>query len=603
MACLVVVLKKKLKKVCLKRVLSLPPFITKKTINRVIDPFAAWYGAWPKFETESIAIGIHGDYPYLAVSDISAYFENIQLEILRDQLFDLLPEEQQITNLFISAFAFWTSDTPQGRQYMRGIPQGSDITRFFGNLFLAPIDQSLDAISEDLGIKYYRYMDYIRIFSKNEESAKTALLKFENEVRKQHLNLQTAKTKILREKQSKEITSILIDGRLNEFNQLADNFRKSAIKNSNLEQAYLNKLERLLERNPSVPKLGEQKIKGAQKPLTDLSDRLFRRIVSAYFNLNNSEIIPRLLSEISKNNDQRYARLIVRASQTFPRKKRIQKELLRILTHEKVATSREAVFLKACRYQSRIFPELVEYCKSSANDNQKGLQVRAQSLLLLARTQLNTPTIVLAEQIFRETENILIKRAASLVLVRQRGDSNKNFVESLIFHPNNELRKFGRYIHSCKTDISIAKNITSQAFKKKHSWLLVDYIPLLFLQSQSSNPEIRENLKNSILQSGAHKNHINMDMRDLLQPLLRWLYTDGSTPRSYPPLSGGVFRLASVLVWLRISPIQICIRIDNVSSWAVTPSRFPHPQGDTPPSPQPQFYPIRLKIVENPFIA
>ena len=46
--------------------------------------------------------------------------------------------------------------------------------------------------------------------------------------------------------------------------------------------------------------------------------------------------------------------------------------------------------------------------------------------------------------------------------------------------------------------------------------------------------------------------------------------------------------ISIALVWLRISPIQICIRIDNVSSWAVTPSRFPHPQGDTPSSPQPR---------------
>ena len=46
--------------------------------------------------------------------------------------------------------------------------------------------------------------------------------------------------------------------------------------------------------------------------------------------------------------------------------------------------------------------------------------------------------------------------------------------------------------------------------------------------------------------------------------------------------------ISIVLVWLRISPIQICIRIDNVSSWAVNPSRFLHPQGDTPSSPQPR---------------
>ena len=110
--------------------LDLPPFLKSKTVRRLINPFEVWYGAWPAFEKASEDICIHGDYPYLAISDISAYFENIQLEILRDQLFDLLPNEQQIINLIISAFAFWTSETPQGRQYMRGIPQGSDVSSF-----------------------------------------------------------------------------------------------------------------------------------------------------------------------------------------------------------------------------------------------------------------------------------------------------------------------------------------------------------------------------------------------------------------------------------------------------------------------------------------
>lgn len=199
--------------------LNMPPFVTNKTISQFIDPFEPWYDAWPAFEEASIDICIHRNHPFLAVSDISAYFENIQLEILRDQLLDLLPNEQQITNLFISAFAFWTAETPQGRQYMRGIPQGSDIPRLFGNLFLSPVDKALVSKSKEFGIEYYRYMDDVRIFSKTEAGARAALLKFEEEVRKQHLNLQSAKTKVLT---SKEVSSLLIDKRLTRFKELSE---------------------------------------------------------------------------------------------------------------------------------------------------------------------------------------------------------------------------------------------------------------------------------------------------------------------------------------------------------------------------------------------
>ena len=503
--------------------LDLPPFIKNKTILRLIDPFDAWYGAWPAFEKASVDICIHGDYPYLAISDISAYFENIQLEILRDQLFDLLPKEQQITNLFISAFAFWTADTLQGRRYMRGIPQGSDVPRFFGNLFLAPIDKSLLELSDQLDIKYYRYMDDVRIFAKTEEDAKVALLKFEEEVRSRHLNLQSAKTKILKENSSKEVSHLLVDSRLTEFNRLSDEARKQKDKGSFDKASYLKELLKLQTRQPDAPQLGEQKIKGAQKPLTGLSDRLFRRMISAHITLGDTTIVPRLLSEISRNNDQRYTRYIVNASRVFPRLKPIQSRLFKLISgSQTLAPSREADFIKACRYQSRVFQPLLDHCKLRAVDEAQDPQVRAQSLLLIARTKLDEDIINKAKKIFEEEGNILIKRAASLILVRQRGNNNEAFIRSLAFHPNNELRKFGKYIHACKTNEQVARDLLKHAFNNEVSWLLVDYIPLLYLQSQSANQTIKENLKVKIVSEKYHKTHQNMDMRDLLTQLIEW---------------------------------------------------------------------------------
>jgi hypothetical protein len=518
--------KKELKKGLFKESsLTFPPFIKNTTISRIIDPFEAWYGAWPAFEQASIDIGIDGDYPYLAISDISAYFENIQLEILRDQLFDLLPNEQQITNLFISAFAFWTAETPQGRQYMRGIPQGSDIPRFFGNLFLGPIDKSLDDVSETLGIKYYRYMDDVRIFAKTDGVAKAALLKFEEEVRGRHLNLQSAKTRVLRQKRSKEVSYLLIDSRLTDFNRLSDKLKKEKNQRSFNKEYYLSILSELRERKPDAPWLGEQKIKGAKKPLTGLSDRLFRRIVSTHIALDDRTIVPRLISEISRNSDQRYNRFIIKASQAFPRLSSLQSKLYAMMSDDDqpIAPSREADFLKAFRYQSRVSPKIVEHCKSRAIDNSQDPQVRLQSLALIARTKLDTKTIKQAEVIFDDEENILIKRAASLVLMSRKGDRNEKFTTSLVFHPNNELRKFGRYIHSCKTDLRTANGVLDQAFKNEFPWYLADYIPILFLQSQSSKDDIKNNLKNKILSQKYHKTHPNMDMRELLNLLLRRL--------------------------------------------------------------------------------
>ena len=518
-------IKEKIKKGLFKESsLGLPPFLKSKTVQRLIDPFEVWYGAWPAIEKASEDICIHGNYPYLAISDISAYFENIQLEILRDQLFNLLPNEQQITNLLISAFTSWTAETPQGRRYMRGIPQGSDISRFFGNLFLAPIDKSLFEISEQLEIKYYRYMDDVRIFAKTEKGAKTALFKFEQEVRGRHLNLQSAKTKILREKPSREVSHLLIDSRLTEFNRLNDEAKRQKDEGTFDKESYLKELSKLRTRQPDAPQLGEQKIKGARKPLTGLSDRLFRRMISTHITLGDTTILPRLLSEISRNNDQRYTRQIIRASRAFPRHKKIQTKLIQMIKDTpSLAPSREANFIQACRYQSRITDELLPLCKMKAEDISQDPQVRVQSLILLARTPLNSDLINIAKKTFDGEENVIIKRAAALILIRQRGNENEIFTRNLVFHPNNELRKFEKYIHACKTNEQVAHKLVEQAFKNEHPWLLVDYLPFLYLQSQSANQTIRDNLKNKIVSNNYDKTHVNMDMRDLLTQLLQWL--------------------------------------------------------------------------------
>lgn len=507
--------------------LNMPPFIKRKTFSLLIDPFEAWYGAWPEFEKKSIDVCIHGDHKYMAVTDISAYFENIQLEILRDQLFDYLPDEQQITNLFIGAFSSWTSETPQGRKYLRGIPQGSDIPRFFGNLFLVPIDLALEDLSEELGIIYYRYMDDVRIFAKTELSAKKAILKFETEIRKRHLNLQSAKTKILNER-FKEVSHFLIDKRLTDFEYLKEQIKEDKDKARKTDKAFdstafIRRLESLQSDEPDALHLGELKIKGANKALTGLSDRLFRRIIGTYLGLGSSDIVPRLLSEIKRNSDRRYCQLVVSFSRAFPRLKRIQSFFLELVASGNImAPSIEAELIRACRYQSRISDDLKQHCLTRARDNNQNFQVRLQALVLLARTKLNIDDINVTNTIFNTSDNILIKRTASLTLIRQRGNENENFLRSMVFHPNNELREFGRYLHSCKTNEKTSRAIIKQAFKPEYPWLLVDYIPLLFLQSQTSNSKIRDHLRDKILTNKYHKNHINMDMRDLLSQLINW---------------------------------------------------------------------------------
>ena len=96
------------------------PFLKKDTIQAEIDPTDAWYSLWPKFN-EKTKEAMSTGYRYLSVSDISAYFENINLPILRDIFMENIPSEQKIINVMMRCLETWTVKTEHGYRPLRGI--------------------------------------------------------------------------------------------------------------------------------------------------------------------------------------------------------------------------------------------------------------------------------------------------------------------------------------------------------------------------------------------------------------------------------------------------------------------------------------------------
>src|SRR3569832_369773 len=143
------------------------PYLKAQTITKYFDPFEPWYAAWPEFDEESKATFLNDGYGYLVVTDISAYFENNQKPHQRDLLLKIFPTEQKIINLFVMFLEQWCPTTHQHRNFHRGIPQGTQISSFLGNLFLLPLDKELEAFCNVNNAKYFRYMDDIRLFTKD----------------------------------------------------------------------------------------------------------------------------------------------------------------------------------------------------------------------------------------------------------------------------------------------------------------------------------------------------------------------------------------------------------------------------------------------------
>jgi hypothetical protein len=117
--------------------------------------------------------------------DISAFFENIDLEILMYDLETIeFPEDTRA--LLINCLRGWAEPRK------RGIPQSHSESSILSNVYLDSIDKRL----ETQGILSLRYADDGYIFCKTERDAILALHTLTRVLREKCLNLQTAKTKI-----------------------------------------------------------------------------------------------------------------------------------------------------------------------------------------------------------------------------------------------------------------------------------------------------------------------------------------------------------------------------------------------------------------------
>lgn len=175
-------------------------FLRKRTRRR-IAAFKQWYQVWPMFEAEGIDSYKRQGFRYLSVSDIAAYYENISHPILRDILFSYLPTQQRIVNLLMRVLHAWAWPTGAGILIPRGIPQGPDFSGFLANVYLMPLDRALESYGRSHPIKYIRYVDDVRMFTKTEEDARAVLVVMNHALRELQLNIQGSKTAVHRGKE------------------------------------------------------------------------------------------------------------------------------------------------------------------------------------------------------------------------------------------------------------------------------------------------------------------------------------------------------------------------------------------------------------------
>lgn len=152
--------------------------------------------AWKAFQ-DSIKINLTTDKPWLVVTDVQNYFENIRIrdvEICLNRVLSqsrLGSEDTRLTGNAVRVLCrMLTKWTPYKTH---GIPQNRDSSSFIGNMVMHTVDCAM----LENGHMYFRYMDDIRIICRDKFHARRALKELIIELRKVGLNVNGSKTFIV----------------------------------------------------------------------------------------------------------------------------------------------------------------------------------------------------------------------------------------------------------------------------------------------------------------------------------------------------------------------------------------------------------------------
>jgi hypothetical protein len=136
--------------------------------------YRPWKKNWKRFSDKSISFFNDG-YKYLSEFDIASFFDTIDHYILVQILQNNYRIQSEITDLLSTCLEVWTADFNHKTFKSRhGIPQGPISSPFLADLYLIYLDEEITSKGK-LDIKYARYVDDIRIFSKDIKISQKAI--------------------------------------------------------------------------------------------------------------------------------------------------------------------------------------------------------------------------------------------------------------------------------------------------------------------------------------------------------------------------------------------------------------------------------------------
>jgi len=200
------------------------------------------FGGWSAFRKESLATLETETYSYVLMTDITAYYDVVDIGMLISDLRALESPDESVRQIG-QCLNRWAQTIVPGR----GIPQGNSGSDLLAKLYLNSVDRNLAAE----GFKHVRYVDDFRIFCRSKAEAQRALMFLSELLRHRGLHLASDKLAIL----TADNARLQIEGIVPVLQQIQATLAARLIAELNLDDEDdpyldLSEIDRLLADNP-----------------------------------------------------------------------------------------------------------------------------------------------------------------------------------------------------------------------------------------------------------------------------------------------------------------------------------------------------------------
>ena len=494
------------------------PFLKRKTLA-TINIEEPWYDAWPEFDAESVRAVKKKGFTHLTKTDITAYFENIELSTLTSMLNRYLPNEPAIIDILTRILHYWTRHTRSGIPIGRGIPQGNNVSSFLGNIYLAPLDDELQRFCDDRDAVWFRYVDDVKVFTKRYEDARDAVFLISEELRRLHLNLQGSKTEILT---GSDLEEELFDSDLETMNAFVDKVR-------NAKKALTKKQVTKLVR--SAHRVTVQFTNGLPESVSNLNakeSRLFRRSLTLFTMTGRPQMRHASIHALRHLPDLRVLRSTLRYLTVLDGKYHDEcaQALLELLDNNELPFPYQvAETIAIFRYFSPTDPNRLA-------SRLRQLGFRKSNHWYVRQKTVETAAVLPYRETSAETlatralddESPWVRRAGAVLAVRGGVGWTRKKVDLLCYHADPEVARIGLYWRRHLED----QQSVGQAFQGFQQGMddraFVRKLPMIYLLRCHQDIEVGQRLLTLISSIKTKNSIVKWHKKILADQLNRWLY-------------------------------------------------------------------------------